>query len=188
MNKHTLLGLSGLAYSGKDTAAKFFCNALELRKYTIAEPITRACAALHGMTHERWLALDKEQPFGITDKSRRVIEQGMGDALLALNPSTLLNALLNNMMASAETDYLFSGALITDVRTEEEAEEIRKAGGTVIHISRDSAPLTTPHRTERGVKKQPGDLAIDNSGSIASLKSQIETIAATIRSESKAAA
>ena len=50
-----VVGIAGKAHVGKSTAARTFCEELELRPYTIAETVTRGVHACYGsLTKNFW--------------------------------------------------------------------------------------------------------------------------------------
>lgn len=157
-----LIGIHGLAEVGKTTAALILCQELELRRYIIAQPITQACAAALGITHEQFLAIPKNhviEPMGIT---RRRMMQLMGDYLIHHNPRALINLLENRMAMDEGTSNFYNGELVEDVRTEEEAAWVRDRGGQMIHIRKTDAPKAPEHRTESGIAFVPGDIVVSN--------------------------
>ena len=68
--------------------------------------------------------------------------------------------------------------IITDTRFDNEADFIRRAGGTVWHIDRASAPAVRAHVSEQGVARLPGDRVIDNNGTLDDLRRAVRAAAA----------
>ena len=68
--------------------------------------------------------------------------------------------------------------IITDTRFANEADFIRRAGGTVWHIDRASAPAVRAHVSEQGVARLPGDRVIDNNGTLDDLRRAVRAAAA----------
>ena len=160
MNK-LLLGIAGRARSGKSTCASILCQALELRAYAIALPVTQACAAALGIEHQAFLRLPKKAPLLGWELTKRELMQTIGDALISKNPHALLTNLEHRMEREQSAKPFFNGELISDIRTETEAEWLRSKGGLLIHIHRETQEESN-HRTETDLHVLPQDTVITN--------------------------
>ena len=165
-----LIGITGRAGAGKDTAASIIKQFLysDYSLYTLAGPLKAGCSLLFGWTMDQ--LEDREFKEAIDPKwgfsPRRAMQ------LLGTEYGRTLREDLWVHMAQVQLDSpLTTGLIVTDVRFENEAEFIRKNGGTVVHISRPGATIAeNTHASEAGVKFADGDVRIDNSGSFDDLR------------------
>lgn len=179
--KPLLIGLHGLAEVGKTTVALQLCELLSLRRYIIARPITGACAAALGIPLDDFLDMPKNaviHPVGLT---KRQFMQRMGDLLIAENPRTLIDMLEIRRQRNRRQEWLFSGDLVEDVRTEAEAQWIRDNGGIVVHIIKPGAAAAPDHRTERGVAFAESDVLLRNDGTLDDLTTRLKNTADALR-------
>jgi len=68
--------------------------------------------------------------------------------------------------------------IITDVREENEAEFVRSKGGVMVHILRDIDTGVREHVSEQGIVVMPGDLVLDNNGTMSDLAAKVGKLAA----------
>lgn len=184
-----LVGIAGRAGVGKSTAALAIRDYLEMRTYTIAEPITIECARLLHLSHDEFLHLPKNQPLGtihglsLSGITKRQLMQHQGRLKRSMNQYALLEDLQNRIHQDEGSNYLFNGSLITDVRMEFEAEWVRKKGGTIVHIHRPSAELAPEDETECTLVFKEEDSLINNSGDLIQFQAKIRTASDYLRHE-----
>jgi len=189
--KQLLVGIHGLAYTGKSTAANTLAKKLELKKYAIAESVTQACAAALEMPHHDFLTLPKEDTVTGFVFTKRQLMQCMGHSLRNTDNNFLLHTLELRMHLHRKNhmyDYLLNGSLITDIRLPTEAQWLRNQGGTLIHIIRHNAPATTQDVTEQTLAIEPQDIVITNNSTIEELETKIHHLASDLRENAQAAA
>lgn len=164
-----IIGITGKAGSGKDTAGDFLRSSGMYTKMAFADPIRRGISAIFNLYREQLEHPAKEQPLPKIGKSPRQLMQTLGtewgrnlvhpDLWLILAGTTIQKSL-------AETEYV----VITDVRFENEAQMVRDMGGVIWHIHRNGAGTQHEHVSEAGVNLHTGrDVIIDNNGSIKDL-------------------
>ncbi len=171
-----LIGLTGRARSGKTTAAKHLIHMHGMIHYAFAMPLKGMLANGFNLTDAHLEGRLKEQPLPWLGKSPRELLQTLGtewdrglvhgDLWLLLAEQNLHN--LASLLPEAP------GAVISDVRFENEAEFIRQRGGVVIHIQRPNAPGVAAHSSEAGIAIHDNDLVIHNDGELADLFNHIE--------------
>lgn len=166
-----LIGLTGLAKSGKDTFAQglvdtgwgrlAFADALkEVTALVANEP----AALYHDERAKECIA----HSLGVT---RRVALQNVGKSMRdAVGPLVWVNRALRQWRDGGKYR-----CVITDVRYDNEAEAILAEGGTIIRIVRDGAGLqgaAGQHESERGIDPRLVRVTIPNNGTVEELQRQ----------------
>lgn len=171
-----LIGIAGRKEVGKDTAAMRIASTFRLSCYSFATPITRACAVALDVTHNNFLELDKSAIVPDIGKTKRQFMCDMGDLLLAENPHFLINSMDARIQKNRDTLWSNNGECITDVRTENEADWVRKNNGFIIHIRNPNAKQDTHHRTETDLKCIVGDNQIYNDGTMRDFYRKVDEV------------
>lgn len=169
-----LIAVAGKARSGKDTAGNFIIAAGGgTYKYGLADPIRRMLHAGLGIdVNDPYWASRKEDIIPAIGKSPRQLMQTLGtewgrdlvthDLWLTMAKNTLLQR--------------GPGMVICDARFDNEAQWVRDVGGLVLHLNRSGAVKVAAHSSEGGISFQPGDIMVDNNGTLDALQTQIESI------------
>lgn len=170
-----LIGFTGKAGSGKDTAANYLKKNYPFKSVAFADPIRAGMRAMIGLEDKHFAHPDKEVVLPELGKSPRQMMQTLGTewGRTTVNEDIWLILAGKKVREFHQQGY---HALITDVRFENEAAWIRKNGGVVIHIERGTAGTPHAHTSEAGVEKDVGDWVIHNNGSLTSLHDQVEGI------------
>lgn len=184
-----IIGLAGKKQVGKSTVAELLV-AQGFERASFAGPLKEMAASLLrslGMTEDEISAasIDKEVLMPKLGVSYRVMLQKLGtDWGRALNPDLWLMCAESKMAAQDERHVVFD-----DVRFDNEAGLIRKNGGLVIHLSRETG-MEDGHASEAGIGVHDGDVVIVNNGSLEDLKFEIgkTIIGWLMRKSSEAAA
>jgi hypothetical protein len=153
--KPKLIGLVGLAGAGKNTAADVFIRA-GYQDVAFADEIKRIARQM-GWTGEK------------TGTGRELL-QNIGMAGRAYDPNVWINIVkwCNPIRFGAPT-------VITDVRFQNEADWIKRAGGLLIRIVRPSIEQGT-HASETEQNSIQVDGSVINDGSVAELHIRIEKL------------
>ena len=177
MSWPTVVGISGPARSGKDTAADFF-SALKYARYSFAGPLKQGLRAMLGLSLDHTDGNLKEcelEPFGV---SPRRMMQNLGTEWgreLIHDDIWLLRADKVITEWRAEDPNL-RGVVISDVRFENEANWCREQGGLLVHLQRPDAATVLAHASEAGVEVKPSDHVVQNDGSIDELHRKLSNI------------
>lgn len=161
-----IIGITGKAGSGKDTAARYLreYRPTQFRSIAFADPIRDAMRVIFGWDHSYFEHPKKnevDERFGI---SPRKAMQTLGTEW----GRNFINTDLWLILAGARAEPLLGAGfnvMVTDVRFENEAQWIRKNGGVVWHIDRkveDATGGNAGHSSESGVKFVKGDVRINN--------------------------
>jgi len=166
--KPKIIGLSGKARSGKDTAAGMLEAAFNAKTVAFADPIRDAMRAIFGFNEAHFNGSLKEVVVPWIGKSPRQLMQTLGTEW----GRNIVNNDLWRTLAARKIEQItdsFDHAVVTDVRFENEAEMIRSMGGRVWHIVRDNIPTVSAHASERGIDVHAGDVIIYNNGTMEDL-------------------
>ncbi|WP_312299161.1 deoxynucleotide monophosphate kinase family protein [Stutzerimonas nitrititolerans] len=176
---HLLIGLHGLARTGKDTAAAYLTAQFALYSYAFADPLKAAIAQLFNLTHEHMEGTLKEALLPGIGKSPRQLMQLLGTewGRQQVHPELWLLLAQQNIGYQLEVDQShYNGVVIRDVRFENEAKWIRRQGGHVVHILRPDAQAVALHSSESGIAIHDNDSVVHNEGTLDDLYRQLDRI------------
>lgn len=168
-----IIGLTGKARTGKDTAARFIAIETHGWMYSFADPIRAMIRAGLGVDmREKYWQDNKEKVIETIGRSPRELMQTLGTewGRDRVNPDLWL------ILAAAQLLNRGSGMIVPDVRFENEAKWIRERGGVILHVHRRSAEEIVAHSSEDGVNMSPGETRIDNDGTLQDLQNQVTEI------------
>lgn len=162
-----LIGITGPAGAGKDTAANALLAEYGYTVYSLAGPIKAALNVMFGWHPAKWKNRAwKEAPLSGIGASPRRLAQTLGTEWgRAIHPDLWLE-LAREAIMGAEAP----GVVIPDVRFGNEAEWIHERGGVVIRVVRPDATAVEAHSSEAGLSGALIDAYIVNDGSIADLR------------------
>jgi hypothetical protein len=170
-----LVGITGPARSGKDTAAQLLHASWGGYIYALAEPLKLMLAAGLGVDmRQKYWQDKKEQLIPAIGRSPRQLMQTLGTEW----GRQLVSEDLWLVLAAAQLRTRGAGMIIPDVRFENEAAWIRARGGTILHLRRKDAEQVNPHQSEAGVAHVPGEVVISNDATIVDLQEQIDELVA----------
>ena len=163
-----LIGLTGRARSGKTTAAEHLAQTYLLEQYAFADPLRDGLMAIFNLDPTDFEGDRKEQPLGWLDCSPRQLMQSMGTewARNTVHPDVWVKLAEQNLEYMTKALGAVLGIIVSDVRFENEADLIRRRGGTVIHILRPNALAVNPHISEAGIAANSADLTLPNYGTV----------------------
>lgn len=174
-----IIGLAGAAGAGKDTVAQFIsvnelrCHAILWQRYAFASPIKEACKRIFNWDgrHENGELKEVVDPFfGV---SPRVAYQTLGTEW----GRNIINEDIWLLVAEKFTQN-HEHVMITDVRFPNEVQWLRKQGGKVLFVHRETSSVGVEgHASEQGVEPYliDSDYILHNTGSIADLYSKIQS-------------
>lgn len=164
----TLIGLIGVAGSGKSTAARILCDRLGAVEVSLADPIKRIAGELFGFDRQQLYGPSEcrnavDQRYNITP---RHVLQTLGSWGREMHEGIWVDAALR---LAAQHPV----AVIPDVRYHNEADAIHAAGGCLIRIVRPGAGLVgaaAQHPSELAQSTIRADAVVTNDGSIEDLR------------------
>lgn len=172
-----LIGITGKARSGKDSAARYLWTQYAFSRIAFADPLKAAAQAMFGLSdRQAWddELKEVEIPFwGMTP--RRMLQLLGTDASKPIfgNDIWVKRWLITYDLLNDTDDIV-----VPDVRVDIEADAIRKRGGILIEMRRDVAGLTGAagaHVSEGGLSA-PADFVIHNNGTLEELYGALDTI------------
>ena len=189
--KQLLIGLAGLARSGKTTAANHLANIHGFQAYAFADPLRDGLMNILNLSPCDFDGDGKEKPIDWLGRSPRELMQSLGTdwGRNMVHPELWLLLAEQNLEFLSQTQDNATGFVISDLRFENEADFVRKRGGIVLHILRPDAAEVNPHISESGIGIQDNDLVLHNDGALDDLFGQLDEFftALTARFESHAA-
>lgn len=165
-----IIGLTGRAGSGKDTAGQVLVRQLGFKRYAFADPIKKALNAMFGWHMRMWEDREwKEANLPGRTYSPRYLAQTLGTEWgRAIDTEFWVHVTESLIHRDAP-----SRVVITDVRFDNEAKWIQRQGGLVIEILRPDAAPVNQHASELGVHPNLIDFTIVNDGRLSDFESQV---------------
>lgn len=198
-----IIGLAGAKRSGKNTVAKFIAEELgdkyDVKEWSFAEDLKKsAVAALGILNHAEpvlfadWIK--EEGTILLQNKSGKTVNKLSGRAFLQYYGTEAHrdifgdNFWVDNLLWKIEQADGHANPLdvITDVRFQNEAERIKRLGGSIIKIRRDEVESSgDTHASEIPLPDELVDETILNNGSLDDLKHATELAVNLILGETK---
>ncbi len=167
-----LIGLTGRAGAGKDTAANYMAEVHRFMPVAFATPLRQMLEVGFGLTTEHFTTANKNTVIDWLGRSPRQLMQTLGTEWGRSHVGSTVWVDL----AARELDSLDGlDVVFTDVRFENEAAMIRERGGVLIRLARATAPVHS-HVSEAGIKLQQFDREIHNNGPLFQLYDQLDAI------------
>lgn len=175
--KQILIGLHGLARTGKDTSAAYIAMQYAFLTYALAFPLKAALADMFNLNQAQIDGDQKEVPLDLIGKSPRQLMQLLGTEFgrhLVHENLWLILAQQNLANMLELSTFPVPGFVISDIRFENEAKWLRDQGGVVVHLQRPDAVAVNPHVSEAGVAVHDNDFVIHNDADLHHLYAQLD--------------
>jgi len=179
-----LIGITGKARSGKDSAARHLFERYAFTRVAFADPLKLAAQSAFGLTMEQtFLDAYKDQRNEYWGMTHREIFQKMGVGLRDLfGPEIWIKRWFLPYRLLAKTDDI----VVPDVRFDDEADVIRSLGGTIVHLARPNliSPLSScaqAHVSEDGITTRDTDALIINNGTLDELLEEVDKLIIKLR-------
>lgn len=171
-----LIGLTGRAGAGKDTAAAYLEDQYACHAIGFADPLVDMLGVLcdYVDVDGAWLVERslKELPMRVLGHSYRELAQTLGTEW-----GRGLHSDFWVRIAQHQVQQLWhagSSVVITDLRFPNEAAWVLQMGGTVVRLVRGDAEPVRAHVSEQHTDALPASHELINNGSIATLQDQID--------------
>lgn len=173
-----LIGLTGRAGSGKDTAAAYLAQAHRFMPLAFATPIRQMLQAGLGLTEEDFAPANKNEIIARLQRSPRQLMQTLGTewGRTHVHSSVWVDLAVYELDRMENLDVAF-----TDVRFEEEASMIRNRGGFIVRLVRSVANPVHAHVSEAGLQLRDGDKEIHNNGTLFQLYDKLDALVGEVQ-------
>lgn len=171
MKNIRLIGVAGLARSGKDTVTNMLAKHYDAYTAAFADPIKHMLEVGLGITFDELYKGDKSLIHPKYGVSLRHMMQSLATdwGRVYISDDVWIRAVESIIEGIGEGTHI-----VSDVRFEDEAAWVREHG-MLIHVT-GRGGIPGEHASESGVLIDRLDVVIDNSGSMAKLRSQINHI------------
>lgn len=167
-----LIGLSGYARSGKDTAAELLCLNYEFNRLSFADPMRDAMYKLNPLVDGTTRLADLVDDYGwdvakSKDEARRLLQvfgTEVGREMFGQN------FWIDQVFKQVEGPGRF---VVADVRFPNEADAIKARGGTVIRINRHNLSAVNGHKSEHAMDNYMFNHVIYNDGTLDDLANNV---------------
>lgn len=174
-----IIGLTGLAGSGKDTVRAMLEDAHGFTGLAFADPIRQMLRELltSNCISTEWMDKRplKEQPIPQLGVSYRHLAQTLGTewGRQTVAPDLWLRMAAAYIDGIASETFAPPRFVISDVRFPNEADWVRSRGGVVWHIHRPGIEPVRAHASESSIEQIAVDHAINNSGTLDGLAAEV---------------
>lgn len=166
-----IVGFTGRARVGKDTAAGIVSKRYGLPSLAFADPLKEAAIHMFGITRDMAYGVnyDREQTVYPWEISVREMLQKIGTE--CAREVFRQDFWLMRASITMETDPVYSeGFVMSDIRFDNEAEWVLDKGGIVIMLHRSSGGIAEEHKSERGVSSHLVTKRIPNENTVGDLE------------------
>lgn len=182
---NNLIGMCGRKRSGKDTAGDYLIEKYGYVQYSFAGPLKRACQEIFMFTDQQTEGNDKEMfddRWGITARKvfqifgTEMFRQKLGDFFPEMESIKENFWIYRFEMWYAEQKRKNPNikVVVTDIRFPNEAAIVKKLGGRVIKVNRDTGMLLDGHSSEKNIDLIVGDITIENNGTLEEYYKKVE--------------
>jgi hypothetical protein len=174
-----IIGLSGYARSGKDTAADRLVDSHGFVRYSFAAPMKEAMYILNPIVGSDGIGSFKYKnlvdTYGL-DKAKESYPE-IRRLLQVFGTEVGRNMFGENFWVDLALNQINSkNSVISDVRFKNEADAIKKAGGQVWRINRHGVGPVTDHSSEIDLDDYSFDHIIDNDYSVVDLNNIVDML------------
>jgi dephospho-CoA kinase len=170
-----IIGLTGAAFAGKDTAGFYLSKAHNFAVFAFADPIRDGLKAMLDLADRDFRPEHKEKIIAWVGKSPRQLMQLLGSewGRDLIDPSIWTKHMAQRIALATQAG---DDVVITDVRFKTESDLINRMGGEVWRILRPGAETTehSGHRSEREGAEIAADRLLMNSGTVEQMYEQID--------------
>ena len=172
-----LIGITGKARSGKDSAAKYLWTQYGFSRIAFADPLKEAAQAMFGLSdRQAWDDELKEVVIPHWNMAPRQMfqKEGTEAGRNVFGGDLWIKRFMLTYNLLKDTDDI----IVPDVRFDNEAEALRSLGGIIIEVRRGQAGLSGSagaHVSESGLSL-PADYVIENEGTLEELHEKFEAI------------
>jgi len=180
-----LIGMCSRKRCGKDTAGNYLIEKYGYIQYAFAAPLKKACQEIFMFTDEQTEGHDKEKYDDRWNISARKVFQIFGTEMFRQK----LGDFFPEMEHIKENFWIYRfemwyaeqkrknpnvKVVVTDIRFPNEAAIVKKLGGRVIKVNRNTGMLVDGHSSEKNIDLIKGDVIIENNGTLEEYYQKVE--------------
>jgi hypothetical protein len=171
-----IIGLSGYAQSGKDSTAELLCLNYQYTRLAFADPMRQALMIINPKLDSITRVSDMVEDYGWdmakrNPEVRRLLQVlGTDFGRKMLGDDVWINIALSGIKSEDKV-------VISDVRFPNEAEAIKKLGGTVWRINRHNHSAVNGHTSEHAMDNYMFNHVIYNDGTLDDLSDEVFMLA-----------
>ena len=183
-----IIGLLGEKHSGKDTAGNYLISNHQFMRYAFGDPVKDICKILFSLSDLQLTdpsmkeIVDTRWGLRPRDMFQRIGTEFGQMGIIKLFPELKTKIKYRELWVRLFEEWLkqqeTTNIIITDVRFKHEVECIKKYGGTIIKINRNTSN-DDAHLSETELNLISDDMitySIDNNNTLDDLYSQLDTI------------
>lgn len=171
-----IIGLTGRAFSGKDTVGRYLARAHNFSLFAFADPIRDGLSAAFGLPPSVYRPENKEEVIEALGKSPRQLMQLFGTEFgrMLIKPTIwtdMMEARILQSIKAGDCDIA-----VTDVRFRTEAELILRLGGQLWRIHRPDSDTTchSSHVSETEIEDLHAQHYLMNDGTLEQLHEAVD--------------
>ena len=182
-----LIGFSGKKRSGKDTGGEYLIKKYGYIQYSFAGPLKKACQEIFMFSDEQTEGHLKEMHDERWNISARKVFQIFGTEMFREK----LGDFFPEMKHIQENFWIYRfemwyknlkktnpnvKVVVTDIRFPNEAEIVKKLGGKIIKVERNTSMSIDNHASEKNIDLIKGDITLTNNDTLEKYYEKIENI------------
>lgn len=182
MDRPKLIGITGRKFNGKDTLGNYYVEKYGYIRLAFADALKKGCAEIFGFSDEQLYGNLKETADDFWKITPRTVLQYVGTDLFREQLNVIMPEIGQNIWTKVVEKKISdirkvnpnACFVITDVRFPNECDLVRKLGGVVVRVKRDSVNNTIDtHQSEIEIENLQVHFEIKNNGE----KSELFSIA-----------
>ncbi len=171
-----IIGLTGPAFSGKDTVGNYLADMHDFERAAFADPIRCALIEMFGLRPQDFAPENKERTIDWLGTSPRRLMQTLGTewGRISVAPDLWCRTMEQRLRVARRLHA--EAIVITDVRFPDEAALVRRLGGEIWRIERPGAATTahSGHASETAGAEIEADRWLINNGTLEQLYEQVD--------------
>lgn len=170
-----IIGMKGVAQSGKDTVAEYLIEKYGFQRLAFADKLKEAVYELNPIVYDDVRVQAIIDAIG-WDEAKTVYGE-IRELLQRMGTEVGRKLFKDSFWVDLVWDQIKSGHyVITDVRFQNEADSIQNQSGLIVHINRPGYGPVNNHISDTGVDAIPADAYILNDGTIEDLHRRVDFI------------
>lgn len=189
MSLNMVIGLTGYAQSGKDTAARHLIENYGFTRVAFADKLREAMYTLNPEIKTGWVKRERLQDI-VDDVGWENAKLGYPEVRRLLQVfGTEVGRMMfgeNVWVDVAAKDIVernLDNVVLTDVRFQNEAAWVKSQGGIIVRINRSGVGPVNGHISDSGIDAMSVDFVVPNDGTIEALYAGLDDVMRLVASE-----